>query len=107
MPRLLLIGMALALGIGLVYLIFVRELPRTEEQAQAIAQQTLDMSNVVMKQQRGEQIEWVVTSDRATYNETLRRAEGTRIRWTCRGRRMPPSSIRKAIGSFCRERPIS
>jgi LPS export ABC transporter protein LptC len=81
MPRLLLIGMALALGIGLVYLIFVRELPRTEEQAQAIAQQTLDMSNVVMKQQRGEQIEWVVTSDRATYNETLRQAEMRPVRF--------------------------
>lgn len=75
MPRLVLIGIASALGIGLVYLIFVRELPRTEEQAQAIAQQTLDMSNVVMKQQRGAQVEWVVTSDRATYNETLHQAE--------------------------------
>ena len=75
MPRLMLIGIALALGIGLVYLIFVRELPRTEEQGQAVAQQTLDMSDVVMKQQRGEQVEWVVTSARATYNETLRLAE--------------------------------
>lgn len=81
MPRLVLIGIALALGIGLVYLIFVRELPRTEEQGQAIAQQTLDMSQVVMKQQRGDQVEWIVTAERATYNETLRLAQLTPVRF--------------------------
>jgi LPS export ABC transporter protein LptC len=74
-PRIVLIGMALALGIGLVYLIFVRELPRTEEQGQSNLQQTLDMTTVVMKQQRGDQVEWIVTSDRATYSETQRQAE--------------------------------
>lgn len=81
MQRLMLIGLASALGIGLVYLIFVRELPRTEEQAQSLAQQTLDMSTVTMKQERGDQVEWTLTSDRATYNETLRQAELTPVRF--------------------------
>ncbi len=75
MPRLVLIGIALALGIGLVYLIFVRELPRSEDGSQANVQQTLDMSAVVMKQQRGPTVEWIVMSDHATYNETARQAE--------------------------------
>jgi len=75
MPRLILLGIALALGAGLAYLIFVRELPRTEEQVSALPQQTLDMSLVVMRQQRGDVLEWVIASEHATYNETLRQAE--------------------------------
>jgi LPS export ABC transporter protein LptC len=75
MPRLILIGIALALGAGLAYLVFVRELPRTEEQVSALPQQTLDMTNVVMRQQRGDTLEWVITSAHAIYNETLHQAE--------------------------------
>jgi LPS export ABC transporter protein LptC len=75
MPRLILLGVALALGAGLAYLIFVRELPRTEEQVSAVPQQTLDMSAVVMRQERGDILEWVIASDHATYNETSRQAE--------------------------------
>lgn len=75
MPRLILIGFALALGAGLAYLIFVRELPRTEEQVSALPQQTLDMTAVVMRQQRGDTLEWVLTSAHAVYNETTHQAE--------------------------------
>jgi len=59
----------------------VRELPRTEEQSQAIAQQTLDMTAVEMKQQQGDRVEWIVDSDQATYNETLRQAELKPVRF--------------------------
>jgi len=75
MPRLVLIALAFGLGVGLLYLIFVKELPRTEEQAGGIAQQTIEMTGVVVKQQRGDAVEWIVTSDRAVYNETLKQVE--------------------------------
>ena len=81
MPRFVLIGLALALGIDLVYLIFVRELPRSPEQGLSMPQQTLDMSAVVMKQQRGDTVEWMVSSDYATYNETLHQAQLTPVRF--------------------------
>jgi LPS export ABC transporter protein LptC len=75
MPRLIVLGIALALAAGLAYLVFVRELPRTEEQASALPQQTLDLAQVVMRQQRGDTLEWIVSSDHAIYNESHRKAE--------------------------------
>ena len=81
MRRIALIVIALCLGLGLVYLIFVRELPRTEEQGEAAIQQTIDMNGVVVKQLRGDTLEWVVISDRAVFNETQKQAELTPVRF--------------------------
>jgi LPS export ABC transporter protein LptC len=79
MRRIVLIIVALGLGLGLVYLIFVRELPRTEEQSAASLQQTIDMNGIVMRQMRGDTLEWVVTSDHAVFNETAKQAELTPV----------------------------
>ena len=81
MQRLILLLFALGLGAGLVYLIFVRELPRTEEQASALPQQTLDMTQVAMRQMRGDKVEWIVYSDHAIYNETQHQAELRPVRF--------------------------
>jgi LPS export ABC transporter protein LptC len=81
MPRLLLVVLAFGLGLGLLYLIFVRELPRTEEQTRATAQQTVDMTGVVIRQMRGNDTEWIVLSDHAVLNETQKQAELRPVRF--------------------------
>jgi LPS export ABC transporter protein LptC len=81
MRRIVLIVIALSLGLGLVYLIFVRELPRTDDQGGGALQQTIDMNSVVMKQLRGDVLEWTVVSDRAVFNETQKQAELTPVRF--------------------------
>jgi LPS export ABC transporter protein LptC len=81
MPRFLMIALAAGLGLGLIYLIFVRDAPRMQEQAGGAAQQAVDMTGVVFRQQRGGDIEWIVTSDRAVLSDNQKSAELRPVRF--------------------------
>jgi LPS export ABC transporter protein LptC len=62
------------LVLGLFYLVFVHELPRSEEHPLTSPVQNLTMESVVMRQQRGDTVEWMVQADKAVYFETIRQA---------------------------------
>jgi LPS export ABC transporter protein LptC len=69
------LGLLIAgLVLGLFYLVFVHELPRSEEHPVASPVLNLTMEGVVVRQQRGNAVEWVVEADKAVYFEGIRQA---------------------------------
>lgn len=82
MIRLLAFLLFMACGTLLLYLVFVHELPRVEEET-GLPQPAADLAlqRIHVKQNRGEALEWEAFADSATYNEVLRQAWLTTVRF--------------------------
>lgn len=80
MIRLLAFLLFMVCGAALLYLVFVHELPRVEEEA-GLPQPAADLAlqRIHVKQNRGEALEWEAFADSATYNEASRQASLTTV----------------------------
>ena len=75
MVRLLVFLLFMVCGAGLFYLVFVHELPKTEDEAGLPAPSTdVTMTTVHLKQNRLSDVEFEADADSATYNESTRQA---------------------------------
>jgi LPS export ABC transporter protein LptC len=82
MIRLLAFLLFMVCGTALLYLVFVHELPRVEEEA-GLLQPAADLAlqRIHVKQNRGQALEWEAFADSAIYNEALRQAWLTTVQF--------------------------
>lgn len=75
MIRLLVFLMFMLCGTGLFYLVFVHQVPKTEEET-GLPQPAADvaMEKVHIRQNRGQGLEWEAYADTATYNENTKQS---------------------------------
>src|SRR5689334_12482630 len=82
MTRLLIFLIFMVVGSALVYLVFVHELPRMEDEAGLPAPTSdVTMQKIHIKQNRGEGLEWEAFAESATYNESNKQSWLTNVRF--------------------------
>ena len=82
MQRLLLFILFMGIGVGLVFLLTVRESRVVEPEVVAIPLNVLTMRKITYRQQRGNRVQWRIKAEKAVYRERTQTTDLEQVHFT-------------------------